>query len=304
MQPEYTIDPELQRIMPELSEEEYKELEDSLLTYGYKGAPIIVWKQRGIIVDGHNRYRICQKHGIPYDVKELEFESQDDVVMWMLRAQLGRRNLSPLQRVHIVEKYRPLYKKKAKENQINAGGDKKSESYKKSVTANLPQAVEEKKRNPTVDKQLSEIAGVSERTYRMGKQLLDSGNEKLIEEVNSKKKSISGAYKELKEEQKSSHETVTANLPQAIDNQQKEFYGYNALELSQIQKRYSDYLSVFENDISILITKDFYQDDEDITGKVHSELRNCLEKFKSIKVLIENMQVDDLDADSIVVNRL
>lgn len=303
MQPEYTIDPELQRIMPELSEEEYRELEDSLLTDGYKGAPIIVWKQKGIIVDGHNRYSICQKHGIPYDVKELEFENQDAVVMWMLRAQLGRRNLSPLQRVHIVEKYRPLYKKKAKENQINAGGDKKSESYKKSVTANLPQAVEEKKRNPTVDKQLSEIAGVSERTYRMGKQLLDSGNEKLIEEVNSKKKSISGAYKELKEVQKSLNETVTANLPQAIENQTKEFDGYNALELSQIQKRYSDYLSVFENDISSLITKDFYQDDEDITGKVHSELRNCLEKFKSIKVLIENMQVDDLDADSIVVNR-
>lgn len=150
MQPEYTIDPELKKIMPELSEDEYKELESSLLTDGYKGASIIVWKQKGIIVDGHNRYSICQKHDIPFEVKELEFESQDDVIMWMLRAQLGRRNLSPLQRVRIVEKYRPLYKKKAKENQINAGGDKKSESYKKSVTANLPQAVEEKKRNPTV----------------------------------------------------------------------------------------------------------------------------------------------------------
>lgn len=286
MQPEYTIDPELQKIMPELSEEEYKELEESLLTDGYKGAPIIVWKQKGIIVDGHNRYSICQKHDIPFEIKELEFDGQDDVVMWMLRAQLGRRNLEPLQRVQIVDKFRPLYQKKAKENQVNAGGDKKSENYKKTVTANLPQAIEEKKRNPTVDKQLSEIAGVSERTYRMGKQLIDSGNKELIEAVNSKKKSISGAYKELKGQ--------TEKLPDKKDVQ---------TELSQIQKRYSDYLSVFENDISSLITKNFYQEDEDITGKVHSELRNCLEKFKSIKVLIENMQEDDFDADSIVVNR-
>lgn len=286
MQPEYTIDPELQKIMPELSEEEYKELEESLLTDGYKGAPIIVWKQKGIIVDGHNRYSICQKHDIPFEIKELEFDGQDDVVMWMLRAQLGRRNLEPLQRVQIVDKFRPLYQKKAKANQVNAGGDKKSENYKKSVTANLPQAVEEKKRNPTVDKQLSEIAGVSERTYRMGKQLIDSGNKELIEAVNSKKKSISGAYKELKGQTEKLHDKKDVQT-----------------ELSQIQKRYRDYLSVFENDISSLITKNFYQEDEDITGKVHSELRNCLEKFKSIKVLIENMQEDDFDADSIVVNR-
>lgn len=286
MQPEYTIDYELQKIMPELSEDEYKELESSLLTDGYKGAPIIVWKQKGIIVDGHNRYSICRKHDIPFEVKELEFEDQDDVVMWMLRAQLGRRNLEPLQRVQIVDKFRPLYQKKAKENQVNAGGDKKSENYKKSVTANLPQAVEEKKRNPTVDKQLSELAGVSERTYRMGKQLIDSGNKELIEAVNSKKKSISGAYKELKGQ--------TEKLPDKKDVQ---------TELSQIQRRYNDYLGIFESDISSLITKNFYQEDEDITGKVHSELRNCLEKFKSIKVLIENMQEDDFDADSIVVNR-
>lgn len=120
----------------------------------------------------------------------------------------------------------------------------------------------------------------------MGKQILDSGNKELIEAVNSKKKSINGAYKELKGE--------SEKLPDKKDVQ---------TELSQIQKRYSDYLGIFENDITNLITKNFYQEDEDITGKVHSELRNCLEKFKSIKTLIENMEEDDLDDNSIVVNR-
>ncbi len=43
---------------------------------------------------------------------------------WMLDIQLGRRNLSPIQRIAIAEKYRPLYEKEAKENQSNVGGDK------------------------------------------------------------------------------------------------------------------------------------------------------------------------------------
>ena len=82
---------------------------------------------------------------------------------WMLD-QLGRRNLSPIQRIAVTEKYRPIYEKQARENQSLGGGDRKSESYKKTVTENLPKA----KRNPTTDKKLSDIAGVSEKTYRMG----------------------------------------------------------------------------------------------------------------------------------------
>lgn len=36
---------------------------------------------------------------------------------WMLDIQLGRRNLSSFQRIAVAEKYRPIYEKKAKENQ-------------------------------------------------------------------------------------------------------------------------------------------------------------------------------------------
>lgn len=61
------------------------------------------------------------------------------------------------------QKYRPIYEKQAKENQSKAGGDKKS------LTVNLPQAISDtKERNPTTDKKLSDLAGVSEKTYRMG----------------------------------------------------------------------------------------------------------------------------------------
>lgn len=102
-------------------------------------------------------------------------------------------NFSPIQRIVVTEKYRPIYEKQAKENQSLGGGDKKSENYKKTVTENLPQA----KRNPTTSEKLADIAGVSEKTYRMGSKILNSDNEELKERVLSGETSISAGYKEL-----------------------------------------------------------------------------------------------------------
>lgn len=121
---EYKIDPELNEVLPELSDADYKALESSLLTEGYKGAPIIVWGDT--IVDGHNRYEICNKHNIPYEVKEIEFASKEEAIIWMVRQQLGRRSLTTLQRIKIVEKYKPFYKKKAAKNKSLNGGNKKA----------------------------------------------------------------------------------------------------------------------------------------------------------------------------------
>lgn len=121
---------------------------------------------------------------------------------WMLDIQLGRRNLSPIQRIAVTEKYRPIYERQAQENQSKAGGDRKSEYYQKSLTENLPQAVSTKERNPTTDKKLSDIAGVSEKTYRMGAKILNSDNEELKKRVQSGETSISAGYKELTQRKK------------------------------------------------------------------------------------------------------
>lgn len=64
-------------------------------------------------------------------------------------------------------------------------------------------------------------------------------------------------------------------------------------ELLGIQRRYQDYLSVFQQDIEWLSDKEFYCGDEDVSGKTHSDLRNCLEKFRSISDLIEKMVIDE-----------
>ena len=64
---ELKINQELKDFIPPLSGEEKKQLEDSLLKYGYKGAPIYTW--HNYIVDGHNRYELCRKHNIEYPIE-------------------------------------------------------------------------------------------------------------------------------------------------------------------------------------------------------------------------------------------
>lgn len=128
--------------------------------------------------------RASSVHHFRYPLKQ--------VMEWMLDIQFGRRNLSPIQRIAVAEKYRPIYEKMAKENKILGGGDKKSDEYKKSVTVNLPQLI----RNPTTDKKLADIAGVSEKTYRMGAKVLNSDNEDVKNRVLSGETSISAGYKE------------------------------------------------------------------------------------------------------------
>ena len=216
---ELKIDPELRDLLPPLTDEEYKQLETNIVENGFdKNFPIIEWN--GFVVDGHNRYKICKDNNITdYVVGTLAYKTKEEVMEWMLDVQLGRRNLSPIQRIAITEKYRPIYEKQAKENQSKAGKEYGNGGIK--LTENLPQALDEnvkKERNPTTDKRLSDMAGVSEKTYRMGAKILNSDNEDLKQRVLSGETAISTGYKELigkKENKKVEDNSVTTSSTQS-----------------------------------------------------------------------------------------
>lgn len=87
-------------------------------------------------------------------------------------------------------------------NKFLCGGDKKSKIYKKSVVMNSSQAIfDDKERNPTVRKILSDVAGVSEDTYSKGKKILDSDNEEVKQAVLSGDMSINAGYNKIREKQ-------------------------------------------------------------------------------------------------------
>lgn len=79
-----------------LTESEYAALERSILVEGCRDA-LVLWQD--VLVDGHNRYQICQQHGIPFKVTEnTSFQNLDDVKLWMIDNNLGRRSISDYQR--------------------------------------------------------------------------------------------------------------------------------------------------------------------------------------------------------------
>lgn len=202
-QKELKIDPELRDLLPPLTDDEYKQLEKNIVENGFdKNFPIMEW--HGFIVDGHNRFSICKKHNIDYVVGTLGYDTKDEVMEWMLDIQLGRRNLSPIQRIAVAEKYRPIYERQALLNKSLNGGDKKSESQ--ISTTPIP-----KENKIDVRAKLAKTAGVSTDTYSKGKKILDSGNEKLKKETLSGEKSINAAYKELQSKNKKVQSSNNSN---------------------------------------------------------------------------------------------
>lgn len=212
---ELKIDPELKDLLPPLTDEEYKQLERNIVDNGFdRNFPIMEW--HGYIADGHNRYSICKKYNIEPVIGTLAYDTKEEVMRWMLDIQLGRRNLSPIQRIAVAEKYRPIYKKQARENQSKAGGDKKS------LLQNSSKAVDPENKID-VRAKLAKTAGVSTDTYSKGKKILDSDNEELKQEVLSGEKSINAGYKELtqgKNEGKENTNREKNNMPSPTINKQ------------------------------------------------------------------------------------
>jgi hypothetical protein len=90
---ELKIDREFFAYLPRPTAEQHAAFEEVLREEGVRD-PIVVWKGHGIIVDGMTRHPIAVKHNLPFAVLELEFETREDVKMWISRNQAMRRNLA------------------------------------------------------------------------------------------------------------------------------------------------------------------------------------------------------------------
>jgi len=90
------VNEELKAYIDPLTPDEHEALERSLLAEGCRDA-LVLWGD--VLVDGHNRYGICQKHGLPFQtVQNSRFQSMEDVHLWMIDQHLGRRSVSDFQR--------------------------------------------------------------------------------------------------------------------------------------------------------------------------------------------------------------
>lgn len=170
--PIVVIDPEFKSIIPPLSDSERRQLEDNLRADGCR-EPLSLWGN--IIVDGHNRYEICTGLGISFSTISMDFASREDAILWMLRNQLGRRNLTDFQRTEIALKMKPLIEVKAKENQ-GARTDI-LQNFVKSSPVHTGESV-------------AEIAGVSRETVRKVEKIQQQASPEVIESARKGELSI------------------------------------------------------------------------------------------------------------------
>lgn len=107
---ELKIDKEFKEKIPPLTDAEFEQLRENILSDGEVYEPIVTWN--GVIVDGHNRWRIIQENPqIPFRTKEMDFADKWAAFEWMYRKQLGRRNLSDEQKTYLLGKLYEARKK-------------------------------------------------------------------------------------------------------------------------------------------------------------------------------------------------
>jgi hypothetical protein len=94
-----TIDPDFEALIPKLRPEEFEQLERNIRRDGCRDM-LRTWN--GVLIDGHNRYHICKKHGIGFGQTEVELQDRDAALLWIEQNQLGRRNLTDDQRAIIA----------------------------------------------------------------------------------------------------------------------------------------------------------------------------------------------------------
>ena len=175
------IDKEFQNLLRPLTDEEFKSLENSIKQDGCL-RPIELWN--GYIADGHNRYSICMKNGIPFDQVDVteKFETKSDVMKWIVQNQRARqtgRQLSKTELLKMAEAVEKQVAVEAKEKHDANGGDKVS-AKARAESSNLNEPVEKIR---TAAK-AAEAIGVSENTYRDMKLVAEKGSEEQIERMN------------------------------------------------------------------------------------------------------------------------
>lgn len=175
------VDKEFEQLIPPLTREEYEGLEKDILERGVQ-IPLMVWPQaddQAILIDGHNRYRICQKHGFHYDVRPVDLASRDEALQLILSLQLNRRNLTAYTRAELALRYEDIIKSQAR----NRSG------MRTDLVEKLPPGIKMGKSRD----QLGKMAGLSGKTIDTVKRISSTVSEPVKEKLRSGAISINQA---------------------------------------------------------------------------------------------------------------
>ena len=165
-------------LMPSLTEEEYNNLEQSIVTEGCRDA-LVLWN--GYLIDGHNRYEICKKQNIPFTTSEKFFDNEHDVINWIIDNQLSRRNITDDQRAYLIGK-RYKEEKKAIGEKVAVGFERLKQLTPSDTIAAIKQSL------PNLDKN-------GGNSYHESRRNLDKTETKIAEQSKVSPKTVRNAEK-------------------------------------------------------------------------------------------------------------
>ena len=200
--------PEMAELLPPLSEEQLGALETDLLKNGCYTSIIV--NEDLVVIDGHNRKSLCDKHGLPYQMLVFAFDDLLEAKQWALDTQKGRRNLDKWELGKIALKLKPELEARAKSNQSAAGGDK---TDKGALLVNSPKAL------PPVNtrKEMAQAVGIGDQTMGRIMQINEHAPAAVKEALDKKELSINQGYQITKQVEDLPEEQREQAAQEALD---------------------------------------------------------------------------------------
>ena len=183
------INPEYEKMLPKMSEEEFAQLKASILEEGQHYS--IVANENLEVLDGHHRFKACYELGIEPDFEVRKFEDKMLEKKFVIEANLRRRHLNNFQLVELAVPLLEIEKALAKKRQA-----KDEKNGRENQFGLAPDDVE-----PSLKAKDAEFvakkAGLSTRTFERGKKILENASEEDKQKLREGKTSITKVYREI-----------------------------------------------------------------------------------------------------------
>jgi len=195
------INPVFRDLIQSLTADEFKQLEDNVLAEGIRDA-IVVWNDT--IVDGHNRYQLAQKHSLQFDLHEVDFNSQDEAVLWIIDNQLGRRNLTDFVKLELQQKRADVLYEQGR-NVMSVGAINRGFAGNQHTKVDGLSIIDKPSRTEpahNTQKEIADSLNWSTGKVAQGQYVIKHAPEEVKEKLRAGELSMNEAYKAIKTEEK------------------------------------------------------------------------------------------------------
>lgn|SRR3990167_837113 len=210
---------EFKNLIPRLTKEEFVQLENNVLEEGIRD-PLITWN--GFIIDGHHRFELAKKHKLLFKIAEKQFKNENEVKLWMINNQKGRRNLTDFVKYELAQIKADILREIAKSNKMGRG--------------KVLSTIDKTNVRDEVAKDLKWSTG----KVAMADMVAKESDETIKEKLRKNEISINQVYKDIKKEKKNATRLEEARKAEKIKIRSIDYRHY--LSIKAKEKRIVEFI--------------------------------------------------------------